>query len=385
MAGKRPRDLRDLAKVFLRLGLLGFGGPAAVTAMMDEEVVERRRWLTRQQFLDLIGATNLIPGPNATELAIHVGLLRAGWRGLLVAGLCFIVPGAAMSGVFAWLYVHYGVLPAVQPILAGIKPAVLSVIVAALLRLAGSALRSGPLALIGAAAAASVLAGVDEVAALFAWALAGTLWLARPQPEQPTLVFSWPAAFGLAGTGMPIVAAPAIAPTLWQLGLFFLKVGSVLYGSGYVLIAFIEGGLVTDRHWLTRQQVLDAVAVGQFTPGPFLSTATFIGYLLGGVAGAMVATAAVFLPSFVFVLGLHRVLPRLRESRWSAAFLDAVNAASLGLMAAVAVRMGLTVLVDGRSALIALLALALLLRLQWNAAGVIAACGFLGWAATLMR
>jgi chromate transporter len=385
MAGERPRDLRDLAKVFLRLGLLGFGGPAAVTAMMDEELVERRRWLTRQQFLDLVGATNLIPGPNATELAIHVGLLRAGWSGLLVAGLCFIVPGAAISGIFAWLYVRYGALPAVEPALAGIKPAVLSVIVAALLRLAQPALRTGPLALIGVAAAASVLAGMDEVAVLFGWALAGTLWLARPQPKQATLVLGWPAVFGLGGMGMPAVAAPAAAPTLWQLGLFFLKVGAVLYGSGYVLIAFIEGGLVTDRHWLTRQQLLDAVAVGQFTPGPFLSTVTFIGYLLGGVAGAIVATVAVFFPSFVFVLGLHRVLPRLRQSRWSAAFLDAVNAASLGLMAAVAVIMGFTVLTDSRSALIALLALALLLRWRWHAAVVIVACGFLGWAATVAR
>ena len=349
-------DLGEIAARFLRLGVVAFGGPAAHIALMDDDFVERRRWVSRERFLDLIGATNLIPGPNSTEMTMHLGYERGGLAGLTVAGACFILPAALITGVFAWAYVEYGSLPGVEPYLVGVKPAVLAVILGALWQLGKKAVPSRRVAPIAAAVFVAVLAGVGEIVALFAGGILGMLWLRLPIPGAatalPALLLllrqeAWAAAATLTG---------AADFSLWKLGLFFLKVGAVLYGSGYVLIAFLQGGLVDEHGWLTERQLLDAVAVGQLTPGPVLTTATFIGYLLGGWQGAMVATAGIFLPSFVLVAILNPYVSKLRTSVWTAAFLDAVNAAAVALMAAVTVELARSTLVCWQAVVIAVAA-----------------------------
>ena len=349
-----PERLAELARLFLKLGLIGFGGPAAHIAMMEEEVVERRRWLTREHFLDLVGATNLIPGPNSTEMAIHVGYLRAGWAGLLIAGLCFIIPAVLITTGFAWAYVTFGTLPQVVPFLFGIKPALIAIILAAVWRLGRSAAKNVELWGLGFAVALASLFGWNEIVVLLIGGVIGMLWLGR---AASVALFAWmsaPATGAAAAAGGG--SATAATVSLVTLGLFFLKVGAVLYGSGYVLVAFLEGGLVRDYGWLSEAQLLDAIAIGQFTPGPVLSTATFIGYILGGLPGAVVATAGIFLPSFIFVAALGLVLPRLRRSRWMAAFLDAVNMSSVALMAAVTVKLSVSTLTSWPAWVIALAA-----------------------------
>ncbi|MBI1357707.1 MAG: chromate efflux transporter [Acidobacteria bacterium] len=370
--------LAEVAVRFLRLGVVAFGGPAAHIALMDDEFVERRRWVSRERFLDLLGATNLIPGPNSTEMTMHLGHDRAGLPGMAVAGACFILPAALITGAIAWAYVEYGALPAVEPFLFGVKPAVLAVILGALWKLGKKALPHWRVAPIAAAVFLAVLAGVGEIPALFAGGLLGMLWLRWARPGAATAVLplnlllrkqAWAAAHDLgAATGY----------SLWKLGLFFLKIGSVLYGSGYVLIAFLQGGLVDDLGWLTRQQLLDAVAVGQFTPGPVLTTATFIGYLLGGWPGAAVATLGIFLPSFFFVALLNPVISKLRRSDWTAAFLDAVNAASVALMAAVTLELARTTLVSWQAAVIAVVAAALTFAWKINPAWLVVAGAITG-------
>ncbi len=398
------RRLREVCLLFFKLGATGFGGPAVTIAMMEDEVVTRRKWLTRQYFLDLVGTTNLIPGPNATEIAIHVGYLRAGWPGLIAGGACFIVPAALITMAFAWAYVRFGALPAVAPFLAGIKPAVLAVIVAALWRLGRTALapraddpvhartRARQLAALGIAVLAASLLGANEILALFAGGILGMLWLRidagrsdrlralRPPSSLSVLLLPglWPARQAAA------VAATRAAPTLAGLALFFLKVGAVMYGSGYVLVAFLQGGLVDQLGWLTQQQLLDAIAAGQLTPGPLLSTATFIGYMLLGVPGAIVGTLGVFLPSFLFVAALSSAVPRLRRSPWASAFLDAVNVCSLGLMAAVALKLGAATLTSWPAAVIALLSAAIALRWRVNSAWLVLGGAVLGWLASLV-
>lgn len=344
--------LREIAWLFFRLGLTAFGGPAAHIAMMEDEFITRRKWISRQHFLDLVGATNLIPGPNSTEMTMHLGHERAGLAGMLTAGACFITPAALLTAAIAWAYVEYGALPAVEPWLAGVKPAVLAVIAGALWKLGKKALKGWRLAVIAAAVLAAALAGVREIPALFAGGVAGMLWLRAGAPKGAALLplglvprEAWAAAAG--------GAAAAAGVSLAKLGLFFLKVGAVLYGSGYVLIAFLEGGLVEEYGWLTRQQLLDAVAAGQFTPGPVLTTATFIGFVLAGGKGAAVATLGIFLPSFLFVAILNPVVPRLRKSAWTAAFLDAVNAAAVALMAAVTLELAHSTLTSWPAAAIA--------------------------------
>lgn len=347
----RGGRLAGLARLFLKLGVIGFGGPAAHIAMMEDEVVARRGWTSRCHFLDLVGATNLIPGPNSTEMTMHVGYERAGWRGLVVAGACFIGPAVAITGGLAVLYARYGTVPAIEPWLYGIKPAVIAVILGAVWRLGRIAIKGWRLAALGTMVAAAVLAGVDEVAALLAGGALGMAWLRVAGRDDagegsaaaliPALLQDAPRRSAAAAAG----GAAAGAISLWKLGLFFLKIGAVLYGSGYVLVAFLEGGLVEGYGWLTEAQLLDAIAIGQFTPGPVLSTATFVGYLVAGVPGAVVATIGIFLPSFVFVAVLNPIIPRLRESAWTAAFLDAVNVAAVALMAAVTVELGAAVLV----------------------------------------
>jgi chromate transporter len=396
--GSLRQRLRELLFVFFKLGVTGFGGPAPVIGMMDDEIVTRRKWLTRDEFLDLMGFTNLIPGPNSTEMAIHIGYRRAGFVGLVVAGLAFIVPAALITGVFAWAYVRYGALPLVAPFLVGITPAVLAVILAAVWRLLGAAIRRGegtakrisfPLVGIGAAVLAASLAGLNEIAALIGGGLAGMFALrlferrAGGDPSAralPAMIIGWKgwALAGLGGSAAVAVAASG-GPNLGQIGWFFLKIGAVLYGGGYVLVAFLQGGLVQQYHWLTQPQLLDAIAVGQFTPGPLLSTATFIGYLLAGAPGAAVATAAIFLPSFVYVAALNPLIPRLKRSPWMADFLAAVNVSSVALMAAVTVKLSETALTGWSSILIALLALLAGVRWKVSSTWLIFGGGVLGW------
>lgn len=386
--------LVQVVLLFAKLGAIGFGGPAVTIAMMQDEVVVRRKWLSQEQFLDLVGTTNLIPGPNATEIAIHVGYLRAGWPGLLLSGIGFIVPAALITGAIAWAYARYGALPQLAPFLQGIKPAVLAVIVAALWRMGKAAAKSWKLVALGAAVAVASLAGVNEILALFAGGILGMFWL---QADRLRALLRRPPGIGLLGLAAPLwplaqVAWPAVAASaaavaasaevsLWDLWLFFLKIGSVMYGSGYVLVAFLQGGLVEELGWLSQQQLLDAIAAGQLTPGPLLSTATFVGYLLRGLPGAALATIAVFLPSFVFVAALSRILPRFRRSPWAAAFLDAINICSIGLMAAVSIELGLATLSSWPAVGIALLAAVAALRWKVGSAWLVLGGAIAGWLA----
>ena len=313
----------------MRLGFTAFGGPAAHIAMLHDEVVVRRGWLDDQHFLDLIGATNLIPGPNSTEMVIHVGYERAGWRGLVLAGLCFILPAALIVGILAWAYVRFGATPAGEALLYGIKPVIIAIVAQALWKLGRTALKGWLLAAVGVAVFAAYLLGVDELLLL---ALGGLFVLAarRLRPGVGLLLFAPPLFW--------LQAASEVS--VGRLFLIFLKVGAVLYGSGYVLLAFLRGDLVVDLGWLTEQQLLDAVAIGQFTPGPVFTTATFVGYVLAGVPGAIAATVGIFLPSFVFVALLNNAVPSIRRSPWAGALLDGVNASALGLMAGVTVQLG---------------------------------------------
>lgn len=402
----RGRRLRELLGLFLKLGITGFGGPAPVIGMIDDETVTRRKWLTRDDFLDMMGLTNLIPGPNSTEMAMHIGFLRAGWPGLIVSGAAFIIPAALITGVFAWVYARYGALPQVAPFLVGVTPAVLAVILAAVWRLLGAALWRGkgpqrrisyPLVGIGLAALAGSLAGLNEIGVLLGGGLLGMFILrllaARTARDAgkplPAIALGWKG-FSLTGlaraagiAGLTGLTAGGIS--LWQIGWFFLKIGAVLYGSGYVLVAFLQGGLVDQYHWLTQRQLLDAIAIGQFTPGPLLSTATFIGYLLGGSAGAAVATVAIFLPSFLYVGLLNPLIPRLRRSVWMADFLSAVNVSSVALMAAVTVKLGQSALTGWPTVLIALLALLAAVRWKVSSAWLVLGGGVLGWVMMLVR
>ncbi len=383
-------QLSDLAKLFFKLGAIGFGGPAAHIAMMEDEVVNRRQWIDRSHFLDLVGATNLIPGPNSTEMAIHIGYIRAGWLGLIVAGVCFIFPAVIITGGLAWIYVEFGTLPQVAPLLYGIKPAVLGVILNAIWRLGKTALKARKLLIIALFVSLTLFLGLNEVVALLLGGLLGMIWLGGSDPGNPpqggqTITI----AAGLTSAGTLKLAATtgtAVAGgvPLWQLGLFFLKVGSVLFGSGYVLVAFLEGGLVQEYGWLTQQQLLDAIAIGQFTPGPVLSTATFIGYIIAGFPGAIVATVGIFLPSFFFVAALNPLIPRLRSSKWSAAFLDAVNVSSIALMAVVTAKLAAATLTDWLAISIALIAAVLAIRLRINAAWLVLGGALIGWVANFI-
>jgi chromate transporter len=363
----------------LRLGLTAFGGPAAHIGMLEREVVQRRGWLTPEAFLDLLGATNLIPGPNSTEMVMHVGASRAGAPGLWLAGLAFISPAALLTLGFAAAYVAYGRLPTAGAALAGVKPAVLAIIAAAVWKLGRTAFKSAPLALLGAAVLGVYLWRGQELALLLGSGVAG-MAITRPRPP----VSPAPADGGgtpRAGAGflwLAPAAATAAAATPWAIGLYFLKIGSVLFGSGYVLLAFLQEGLVQHYRWLTEQQLLDAVAVGQFTPGPVFSTATFVGYVIAGVPGAVAATVGIFLPSFFFVGATHSLVPRLRASRWAGGFLDGVNVGSVALMAGVSAQLGRATLIAWPAWLIAILALVLVLRPRVNPAWVIAVGAVLG-------
>lgn len=370
--------LHSLAQVFLKLGTIGFGGPAAHIAMMEDEIVTRRGWLTSEEFLDLVGATNLIPGPNSTEMAIHIGYIYAGWQGLIVAGTCFILPAVTLTAALAWVYQQFGTLPQIAPIFDGIQPVVLAIIAVALWRLGQKALKNPRLWLVGFGVALLVMLGLNQILALFLGGILGAIALTYNVGTRIAPFLWLPLNLPLAQT-----SAATPAPSLWQLGLFFLKVGSVLYGSGYVLVAFLENELVGKYGWLTQQQLLDAIAIGQFTPGPVLSTSTFIGYLIAGTPGAIVATVGIFLPSFVFVILLNPLIPRLRRSKWMSGFLDAINASAVALMAVVTLRLAQTLIFQPTglnwSALL-ITALSAILTLQWrvNAAWLVLAGAILG-------
>ncbi len=374
MALRKP-VLLQVAAAFLRLGLIAFGGPAAHLALMENEFVTRRSWISRQRFLDLMGATNLIPGPNSTEMAMHIGYERAGVVGLFVAGMSFVIPAAGITMLFAWAYLQFGSLPEVQPVLVGVRPAVLAVILGALWKLGRKAVSNWQLGCIAASVVLGVMYGLGEVLALLAGGLLGMIFLRLPRIWTSILAMG----LILAEPGRALVASQYEDITVAKLGWFFLKVGAVLYGSGYVLVAFLEGGLVEDYGWLTQQQLLDAIAVGQFTPGPVLTAATFIGYILAGPAGAACATLAIFLPAIGFVWILNPLVHRLRKSPASAAFLDAINAAAVGLMAVVTLDLGQATLTTWPLWVIAVCAAAALFRGYLNAAWIVVGGGLIGW------
>lgn len=372
----------ELARLFLKLGTIAFGGPAVHIAMMHDEVVTRRRWMTDQQFLDLIGATNLIPGPNSTEMAIHVGFSRARWRGLVVAGVCFILPAAAIVLVLAVAYVRYGSTPQGQALLYGIGPVVIAVVFQALIRLGRTAVKDVGLALVALAALALYLLGISELVVLFGGALVVTL--IRNRRRLLIGSHSW-LPFALSGVPALAQVEPQRAVDLGRLFLVFLKVGALLYGSGYVLLAFLRNDLVQGLGWLTERQLIDAVAVGQMTPGPVFTTATFIGYVLYGLTGAAVATVGIFLPSFVFVAAINPLVPRLRRSPWAGAALDGVNVAALGLMTGVTYQLGRRAIVDIPTALLAVGAAAALVRFRVNSAWIVLAGALIGSAVVALR
>lgn len=376
-------SLSQLARLFLRLGTVSFGGPASHLAMMEDEVVVRRRWLSREQFLDLLGATNLIPGPNSTEMAIHVGYTQAGWRGLLVAGGCFIVPAAILTLVFAHLYVRFGMLPQAGSMLAGVKPAAVAIICGAVIRFSKLMVRNRLMLGIGVLVLALNLLHTGEVLLLFGAGLVGALWENRHRVWNVGKTLSCLVPMAAGSVVLAESAGVITPPTLAGLGLFFLKIGSILYGSGYVLVAFLQSGLVDTRHWLTQAQLLDAVAVGQMTPGPVLSTATFIGYVVLGLPGAAVATAGIFFPSFVFVWLSSPWIPRLREAPATRGFLNGVNAGSCGLMAAVALRLAMGTMTHPSAWVIFGAAVVALSRWSLNSAWIVIGGALVGWGMSL--
>jgi chromate transporter len=386
--GESQKALAEVALLFLRLGFTAFGGPAAHIAMMREEIVRRRQWITDQRFVDLLGVVNLIPGPNSTELAIYLGYLRAGWAGLVVAGACFIGPAMLIVLALAWAYVTFGSAPQVGWLLYGIKPVVIGIIAIALVGLGRTVLRGALPVVVGLAALALYLLGLNTLALLFggglvfaALRLVVERWpMARKGKPGAALVGGMhtlraaAASAGAAG-GVAAATAPVSLPTLF---LTFLKIGAVLYGSGYVLLAFLRADFVQNLHALTDRQLLDAVSIGQFTPGPVFTTATFIGYLVGRWPGALVATLGIFLPAFVFVPLVHRLATILRRSPWTAAILDGVNVAALALMAGVTLQLGQSALLDPITWGLALVSFAVLTRFKINSAWLIAAGALVG-------
>jgi chromate transporter len=388
-------SLKELALFFLRLGITAFGGPAAHIAIMEDELVRRRKWLSREKFLDLLGASSLIPGPSSSELAIHIGYLRAGWAGLLVGGVCFIFPAAILVGIIAWAYVRYGHLPAVAALLYGVKPVVIAVILQALLGLGRTAVKSWVLAIAGLVCVGLSIAQVNVLLILFG---AGAIVAAihglsdngrgskKPVGAMAFVsvrsgaraaiarIFPWASAAGVT----------AVIPGMWPLFLVFLRIGSIVFGSGYVLLAFLRADLVVHRAWVTDAQLVDAVAIGQVTPGPVFTTATFLGYLLHGPAGALVATMGIFLPAFILVAVSGPLIPLIRRSATAGAFLDGVNVASLALMAAVSYQLGRSAIVDWLTIGLAIAAAVLLLRYRINSAWLVLGGAIIGVVARLL-
>jgi chromate transporter len=344
----RHKKLSEVALVFFKLGCFAFGGPAAHIAMMENEIVMKRKWISQQHFLDLIGATNLIPGPNSTEMTMHCGHEYVGTKGLFIAGLAFILPAIVITGFLGWLYVEYGSLPSVEPFIFGIKPAVLAIIAGAVLKLGKKALKGWELGVLGSLVLTASLLGVNEVVALLTAGMLGGLYFYFKKKSNNQVISFLPFLFLQSSSG--------IIAKISTLNVFFtfLKVGSILYGSGYVLFAYLDAELV-EAGWMTRQALLDAIAVGQFTPGPVLSTATFIGYQLDGFWGALAASTGIFLPSFLFVLILNPFVPKMRKSLLLSSFLDAVNVAAVAIMLAVLIVMSAETLLNWKAIIIAAL------------------------------
>ncbi|MDB5009811.1 MAG: chromate transporter [Mucilaginibacter sp.] len=373
MIDKNNNDLKDVAKLFLKLGITAFGGPAAHIAMMRQEVVVKKKWLSEQHFLDLVGATNLIPGPNSTEMAIHIGQERGGWKGLLIAGFCFIMPAVLITGFFAWLYKTYGQLPQVQPFIYGIKPAIIAVILAAIYPLAKRSLQTIELGVIGGIALILSLLGFSEVLVLFgAGFIEMGLTAIRLKKVNTPLAFIPFLVPGMLSQGL-------LSPVNIRLFLSFLKIGAILYGSGYVLFAFLDAELVA-KGILSRQQLIDSIAIGQFTPGPVFSSVTFIGYQINGISGAIISTIGIFLPSFLFVALLNPLVARMRNSKLFAGFLNAVNVASIALILVVCYQMSKDSVTNWRTALIAVCSIFILFKFnRINSAIIILGGSLLGY------
>jgi len=371
-------SLWELALVFLRLGIIAFGGPAAHIALIEEEVVQRRQWLSREKLLDLLGITHLLPGPNSTELAIHIGYERAGLRGLVVAGVCFIAPAMAVVWLLAAAYTRSQALPQLAWLLYGIKPMIIAIVVRALWKLGRTAIQDWVTAIAAIAVIIAFFLNVNEILLLILAGLGVMLsqtWRSTP-PNQRFGLWLLPFTPVVAQTpASETITGPGVLAVFW----FFLKVGAVLYGSGYVLLAFVQRGLVEQYQWLTTQQVLDAVAIGQLTPGPILTTATFIGYLVAGNGGAIAATVGIFLPAFLLVALVNPWIPKLRRSPWASAFLRGVNAASLGLMAVVTLTLAQTSLIDWLTIALAILGAIAVFKLKLNSAWLILISGVIGY------
>lgn len=370
-------SVREVAAVFFRLGLTAFGGPAAHMGMFHTELVVRRKWVTPEHFLDLIGVVNMIPGPNSTEMAIHLGYLRAGWRGLLAAGICFIMPAFVMVLVLALLYVQFGTTPAIGSLLYGIKPVVIAIVAHAVYSLLPQAFKSRGLWLTAISVIVLYFAGLDELLLLFGGGAAYVIATQVIAKRKLSALLMLPL------SAAPVAQAAATPVALGTLFLSFVKIGALLYGGGYVLLAFLRGDFVDTFGWITNQQLLDAVAIGQVTPGPLFTTATFVGFLIAGLPGAVVATIGIFLPSFIFVTISSPLIPRMRQSPTFSALLDGVNAAALGLMAAVTVELGADALIDPLTIGVAVAALVALVRFKINATWLIAVGGIIGLVASL--
>lgn len=365
----------EIVKIFFKLGSVAFGGPAAHIAMMEKEIVEKRKWLTQEHFLDLMGVTNLIPGPNSTEMTMHCGYVRGGLLGLILAGLSFILPAVLITSVFGWFYLTYGDLPNVAPFLAGIKPAVIAIICGALWKLGQKAVKNVRLAVLGITVLAAAYLGVSEIIVLFTAGILGMLIFATWDSMKPKMngLFI-----------LPLTSAAITQMGTMKIFLTFLKVGSLLYGGGYVLFAYLDQELVTTG-LMSREQLMDAVAVGQFTPGPVLSTATFIGYQLNGIWGAVAATVGIFLPSFVFVFLIHPFIKKLRSSSYLKYFLDAVNVAALGVMLNVTISMSIDSIIDWRTTLILILSGVLVFQFKKiSSVWIVVGASFLGYGLNLI-
>lgn len=382
-----PGALREVAALMFRLGWTAFGGPAAHIAMLRGEAVTRRQWLTDQRYLDMVGAANLVPGPSSTQTVMHTSYARAGWPGLFVGGMLFILPAALLTTAFAWLYVRYGTTDAGMWLLYGIKPVIIAVVVQALWGLGRTAVKSVLLGIFCAAVFALFLIGVNVIVLIFGSALLVMLIEnARRMRASKTAVGGVMPLPGWKAVAVFGIAAGAAVPySKLRLFLTFLKIGTVIYGSGYVLLAFLREDFVNHLGWLTNQQLLDAVAVGQFTPGPVFTTATFIGYVVGGFTGAVVATVGIFIPAFIFVALSVPILPHLRKSPWSAAALDGVNAAAVGLMAGVAWLLGRAAIIDWFTAVLAILTAVLLIRFRVNSVWLVLGGGIAGILYHLVR
>lgn len=380
MPETQSQRLQEIVLLFLKLGFTAFGGPAAHIAIMHDEVVVRRKWLTDEEFLDLVGATNLIPGPNSTEMAIHIGYLRAGWPGLILGGACFILPAVAIVITLAWVYVSYGSTPQAEWLLYGIKPVVIAIILQALWMLGRKAVKGMFLAVVGLTVTILYFQGVNELLLLLVGGLVvmigsnlHRLGSLRSSTKGVLLI---PFMDSLQWLGIPAIAStPFSLPLMF---LTFLKIGAILYGSGYVLLAFLHSDFVLRNAWLTNQQLLDAIAIGQVTPGPVFTTATFIGYLLAGIPGALLATLGIFLPAFIFVAISNPLIPKIRNSVWLRGLLDGVNAASLGLMAAVTWKLGRASMIDPVTIIIMVVSLVLLLRFKVNSTWLIVGGALVG-------